>query len=120
MPSCPKCNNLVDTEAIRCPHCDNLLKAYGHPGVDLYQATGETFLCDRCLYHEDDSCTFPKRPYAKTCTLFCDRENSLTKDPNAFVYQQSGWVRLKTWCFRNRAILLLLIIVVVSVAIALN
>jgi len=57
-----------------CPHCRATLKAFGHPGIPLYQAEGAVSLCDRCSYHADDSCTFPQRPHAKTCTLFRDRD----------------------------------------------
>ncbi|MFP4299654.1 MAG: zinc ribbon domain-containing protein [Spirulinaceae cyanobacterium] len=120
MPNCFQCHNLVDAEAVRCPHCGTTLKAFGHPGIPLYQATNEDYLCDTCLYHEDDSCTFPKRPYAKTCTLYCDRENPLGQN-DAVVYQSpGGWMGLKAWCYRNRTLLILLIIVGISLWLALS
>ncbi|MEO0948821.1 MAG: zinc ribbon domain-containing protein, partial [Cyanobacteria bacterium J06641_5] len=31
-------------------------------------------------YNADDSCTFPQRPHAKTCTLFRDRDKPLKSE----------------------------------------
>jgi len=73
MPHCPHCHQSVDTQAIACPHCQTLLKAHGHPGILLHRATGEAYLCQSCLYHLDDSCTFPQRPHARECTLYRDQ-----------------------------------------------
>lgn len=70
MPTCPRCQNTVEAIAIQCPHCRLTLKAHGHPGITLHQATDETYLCDTCVYHADNTCTFPQRPYARTCTLY--------------------------------------------------
>ena len=56
MPHCPRCNQLIDSQAVTCPHCKNQLKAFGHPGIPLHQAEANTYLCDRCIYHQDDSC----------------------------------------------------------------
>ncbi len=72
MPHCPHCQKPIDSHAIVCPHCRTTLKAFGHPGVPLHQARGAESLCDRCSYHADDSCNFPQRPHARTCTLFRD------------------------------------------------
>lgn len=73
MSTCPHCHQAVDSQAIACPHCRTALKAHGHPGIPLYRAEGQTYLCDTCTYHEDDTCNFPQRPYAKECTLYHDR-----------------------------------------------
>jgi C4-type Zn-finger protein len=73
MIKCPRCEELVNGQVINCPYCGNELKAFGHPGIPLHQTTDKSFLCDRCIYHHDDTCNFPQRPYAKTCTLFHDR-----------------------------------------------
>lgn len=67
---CPRCHQLIDAQAIACPHCHAALKAYGHPGIPLFRATGEEFLCATCTYHHNDTCTFPQRPHAKECTLY--------------------------------------------------
>jgi hypothetical protein len=119
MATCPRCHQPIDSQAIRCPHCTTVLKAFGHPGIPLYQTTGETFLCDSCRYHEDDSCTFPQRPYAKTCTLYRDKSEPIIADRVAPLYPASPWGRLKTWGRRNRGLLLLVGLIVFSLAIAL-
>ncbi|NJK37034.1 MAG: zinc ribbon domain-containing protein [Oscillatoriales cyanobacterium RM2_1_1] len=72
MPTCPRCQQLVNPQAVNCPHCKLQLKAFGHPGIPLHRATGETSLCETCLYHHDDSCNFPQRPFARECTLYRD------------------------------------------------
>jgi hypothetical protein len=120
MATCPRCHQTIDSQAIRCPYCTTALKAFGHPGIPLYQTTGETFLCDSCRYHEDDSCTFPQRPYAKTCTLYRDRSEPIIFESVAPLYPTSSWGRFKTWCRRNRSLLLLVGLIALSVAIALR
>ena len=70
MPVCPRCDRPVLDTAINCPHCNLALKAHGHPGIPLHRAEGDTFLCASCAYEADNSCTFPKRPRATTCTLY--------------------------------------------------
>lgn len=73
MPVCPRCAQVVDSQDISCPYCRITLKAHGHPGMPLFRATGDDYLCQTCTYHEDDTCNFPQRPYAKECTLYHDR-----------------------------------------------
>jgi len=70
MITCPYCQQAVDDQAITCPHCRCQLKAHGHPGIPLHRAVGEDFLCPTCLYDADDTCTFPQRPQARTCTMY--------------------------------------------------
>jgi Double zinc ribbon len=72
MPSCPRCRQSVDSQAITCPYCRTSLKAHGHPGIPLYRAEGAAYLCESCAYHLDDTCNYPQRPYAKECTLYQD------------------------------------------------
>ena len=120
MPTCPKCDRLIDTQAVKCPHCNNVLKAYGHPGITLHQATGESFLCDRCTYHSDDTCNFPQRPYAKTCTLYQDKTQSLVEEDNTATYKYTGVRAFKAWCINHKGLLMLLGLIVISVLIALN
>lgn len=69
---CPHCGQKISTEMVSCASCGKPLKAFGHPGIPLHYAKDTEYLCDRCLYHQDDTCTFPQRPYAKSCTLYHD------------------------------------------------
>lgn len=103
MSECPNCHQSIDPQAIRCPYCRTILKAYGHPSIDLYRAGKETFLCQSCTYHADDTCTFPQRPYAKTCTLYHDQSLPLTPPPPTYrrswlsraeLKRHSGWIAL--------------------------
>ena len=70
MPTCPRCQQSVASQAIACPTCHMPLKAFGHPGMSIQRAMSGQLLCDTCIYHLDDSCTFPKRPQATECTLY--------------------------------------------------
>ncbi|NJM96808.1 MAG: zinc ribbon domain-containing protein [Phormidesmis sp. RL_2_1] len=70
MPACPRCSRAIATDTITCPHCQLSLTAHGHPGMPLYRATDEVPLCATCAYDADDTCNFPQRPQAKTCTLY--------------------------------------------------
>jgi hypothetical protein len=110
VPECPRCHQPVDSQAIACPHCRMTLKAYGHPGISLFRATGNESLCDTCLYHEDDSCNFPQRPHAKECTLYTDRTKPIVHAP------PSGYTKAiyHSWFKRNLAWLVLAGIVVFS------
>jgi hypothetical protein len=119
MSTCPRCHQPVEAQAVRCPHCFRALKAYGHPGIPLHQATGDTFLCDSCRYHEDNTCTFPQRPYAKTCTLYRDRSESLGNESHFSLYPSSSWGRFKRWCRSHQGWLLLFGSIAISVLIAL-
>lgn len=70
MLACPQCDRAILPRTITCPHCNLELKAHGHPGIDLHRAAGSESLCATCAYDADDSCTFPKRPNALSCTLY--------------------------------------------------
>lgn len=119
MTSCPKCHKSVATQALNCPYCDNPLKAFGHPGMPLYQSEEGTSLCDRCTYHLDDSCNFPKRPQAKTCTLFHDADTPLveTIDPPP---SQLGWRGMKNWLYRYRGVIAIACLILVSIILAVS
>lgn len=116
MPECPRCHQTVDSTAIACPYCRTPLKAYGHPGMTLHHATGKEPLCLSCTYHEDDTCTLPKRPYARDCTLYSDRNQppGSTASPG-YSYD----FQVKTWIKRNFGWLLLLGILLVSLLLTL-
>lgn len=117
MVSCPRCKKPVDSQAIKCPNCDNALKAFGHPGMPLYQSEDDSSLCDRCTYHQDDSCNFPKRPYARSCTLFHDATIPLVSESISPVSTQ-GWTGVKNWLYRNRGIIAIALLILASVLIA--
>jgi hypothetical protein len=115
MPDCPKCHQPVDSQAIECPFCRMPLKAYGHPGMTLHRATGRDPLCLTCAYHADDTCNFPKRPYAMDCTLYTDRAQPISPPPG-----YSPAFRLNVWVKRNLPWLLLAGLVLISLLIALS
>ena len=116
MPSCPKCKQPVDSQAVICPHCNNTLKAFGHPGIPLYQSADDGFLCARCSYHLDDTCNFPKRPYAKSCTLFHDATKPLVELDSS---TGAGKLEIKNWLYRYRGIIAIALLILLSVALAL-
>ena len=70
MLSCPRCQAPIEPTTIQCPRCQLTLKAHGHPGIPLHHTDGEQALCATCRYDADDSCNFPQRPDAQTCTLY--------------------------------------------------
>lgn len=116
MPECPRCQKSVDAQAIACPYCKNPLKAFGHPGIPLHQ-TSEGYLCETCLYHHDETCNFPKRPYAKECTLYTDASSPVVEPdlPTPPVTTTLRW-----WMKRNSTLLLFAGLILISVAIALR
>jgi len=101
MPTCPRCHHLVDAQAIACPVCHTALKAHGHPGIPLYRATGAEPLCNTCIYHADDTCNFPQRPYAQECTLYVNPQMQQLAQPAKrqdslamWVKRNAGWLIL--------------------------
>jgi hypothetical protein len=118
MLKCPHCHQQINAQAIACPYCRTSLKAFGHPGIPLHRATGETYLCDHCTYHADDTCNFPQRPFAKECTLFQDQtQNSLELHSYSAAY---GWQQqVRFWCQQHQAWLMLLSLGIVSFVVAL-
>ena len=117
MPICSRCQQPVDSQAITCPHCQKTLKAFGHPGMPLYQSEDNTSLCDRCTYDRDDSCNFPQRPHAKSCTLFHDASVPLVPATVAPSSTQ-GWVGIKNWLYRYRGLVAIAILILISILIA--
>ncbi|MBD2465289.1 zinc ribbon domain-containing protein [Oscillatoria sp. FACHB-1407] len=115
MLECPRCHQPVDTQAIACPYCRTTLKAHGHPGITLYRATGKESLCSTCTYHEDDTCNFPQRPFAKECTLYHDRSQPILGSPPAKPRDS-----FRLWAQRNAGWLFLTGLILVSLLIALS
>ncbi|NES17477.1 MAG: hypothetical protein F6K41_00470 [Symploca sp. SIO3E6] len=118
MPNCPSCHQPINSNAIACPHCGMTFKAYGHPGITLHRAMGEEYLCGSCTYHEDDTCNFPQRPYAKECTLYQD----ISQPQNEPIYApRYGLIKsIKLWCQRHPALLGIIVLVAVSFLLALS
>jgi hypothetical protein len=117
MPDCPRCHQPVDAQALACPHCKIPLKAFGHPGIPLYRSKPEEFLCPTCIYHEDDTCNYPQRPFAKECTLYHDRAEPLV--PQTSHYSSGdGLQSLKNWCQRHLVWLALLGLIIISIALS--
>ena len=114
MLTCPRCKQPVDSQAATCPHCNNQLKAFGHPGMPLYQSTNKEALCDRCTYHLDDTCNFPQRPDATSCTLFHDYSTPLVPEADTPA-SQKGWAGIKNWLYRHRGLIAIALLILVSV-----
>ncbi|MDJ1177394.1 zinc ribbon domain-containing protein [Roseofilum sp. BLCC_M91] len=104
MVQCPRCEQAIASDAVSCPHCQFILKAYGHPGITLHHSQGEGYLCDTCIYHADDSCDFPQRPMAKDCTLYHNQEQPLVGPPK-IEYKGGSW---RSWLRQNPIWLILL------------
>jgi hypothetical protein len=119
MPSCPQCQKPINAQAISCPHCDHPLTAFGHPGIPLYHSADGTSLCDRCTYHLDDTCNFPQRPQAKSCTLFHDADTPLVPPP-VISPRQLGWRGFKNWLYRYRGLIAIALLILISVMMALS
>ncbi|WP_416670596.1 zinc ribbon domain-containing protein [Egbenema bharatensis] len=115
MPTCPRCHQFVKAQAVICPTCQLTLKAHGHPGMTLHRSAGEEYLCDSCLYHEDDTCNFPQRPFAKECTLYYNQAEQAEK---AKQYKPSPQSALRFWLRRNTGWIILAMLILVSLAIA--
>ncbi|RZM82951.1 hypothetical protein [Leptolyngbya iicbica] len=103
MPLCPRCENPVKATDLICSRCRLHLKAHGHPSIELHQATKDEVLCQTCAYHADDTCTFPQRPYAQTCTLYqsitaeAEREKGQVRSPKPAPSLAIIWYRYRVW-----------------------
>ena len=114
MPSCPRCNQAVLVTAVTCPNCGLELKAHGHPGIDLHRSQAGSYLCDSCVYHQDDSCTFPQRPQATTCTLYVDIETAQQPMRAASeIYVIPWWRKYSGWLMLAALILISIALVVI-------
>ena len=119
MLNCPRCDKPVSSKAVICPHCQMVLKAYGHPGITLHRATGDIPLCQSCTYEADDTCTFPQRPYAKECTLYDDVSRSKLETQQLYTPRRGLVGAVRLWCQRNPTWLGLLGVLAVSFLLAL-
>ncbi|AFZ07962.1 hypothetical protein Osc7112_3598 [Oscillatoria nigro-viridis PCC 7112] len=117
MPDCPRCHQPADARALACPHCKIPLKAFGHPGIPLYRSKPEEFLCTTCIYHADDTCNYPQRPFAKECTLYHDRAEPLVPQMSPYS-SRDGLQSLKNWCHRHLVWLALLGLIIISIALS--
>ena len=105
--SCPRCHQLIDNQAITCPHCRLTLKAYGHPGITLHRAPQDGYLCDSCVYHADNTCNFTQHPYAKECTLYENLEARKLEQQQQRMSNNLS-VSITNWVKRHQALFLLL------------
>ena len=59
--------------------------------MTLHRAGDSTALCATCAYDKDDSCTFPKRPHAQSCTLYVDVNQPVEEE---VAYQpKRNWIK---------------------------
>ena len=119
MQNCPRCHQSISSKVVTCPHCKTVLKAYGHLGITLHRAMGETPLCKSCTYDADDTCTFPQRPYAKECTLYNDISKPHLEAERLYAPRRGLIQSLRLWSQRNPALVGLLALVAVSFLLAL-
>ncbi len=118
MSTCPNCHQPISSKAIKCSFCGTIFKAYGHPGITLYQAADTEFLCDTCLYHTDDTCNFPQRPYAKQCSLYQSPEIAPTyQATNQPLSSNNIFKQAQTWLNRHRGVGLLITLIIISLLI---
>ncbi|MCT7970818.1 zinc ribbon domain-containing protein [Laspinema olomoucense] len=120
MSDCPQCHQSVDVQAVKCPYCQTPLKGFGHPGIPLHQANSEEFLCDSCTYHEDDTCNYPQRPYAKTCTLYHDKSQPLVPVIHTPYSQSGSFSGLNQWVRRHPGSIAVVAIALISLFLALR
>jgi hypothetical protein len=117
MLECSHCHQPVEAQAISCPHCRTVLKAHGHPGITLYRANGNEYLCQSCTYEHDDTCNYPQRPYAKECTLYTNIAQQAIAPKS---YAPSRSYALQLWIKRNAGWLFLVGLIVISIVITLS
>ncbi|MBE9155500.1 hypothetical protein IQ265_01400 [Nodosilinea sp. LEGE 06152] len=114
MLSCPRCQATLEPTALQCPRCSLPLKAHGHPGIPLHRTEGDEPLCATCLYDADDTCNFPQRPHAETCTLYrsIKAAEELAMPPLSLGEQIGFWLRNHRGVVGLLGLLLLSLVVV--------
>jgi hypothetical protein len=105
--SCPRCHQIINSQAITCPQCQLLLKAYGHPGIPLYRAQENDYLCNSCSYHFDHTCNFPKYPHAQECILYGNIEEKKLELQKQ-IYHQRLSTKVNNWIKCHQTLLLIL------------
>jgi hypothetical protein len=115
MLSCPRCQAAIEPTAIHCPRCRLTLKAHGHPGIPLYRTEGDTALCATCVYDADDTCNFPQRPNAETCTLY----RSIHGVEELAIPSPSAGERLGFWLRNHRGLVGIAGLLLLSLALVL-
>jgi hypothetical protein len=115
MLSCPRCQAPLESTAIQCPRCRLTLKAFGHPGIPLHRNQGEEPLCTTCVYHADDTCNFPQRPDAQTCTLY----RSVNAVPELEPLRVSTAQRMRAWLRSHTGLVALAALLLVSMLLVL-
>ncbi len=112
--SCPKCGKSIRPQDLHCPSCLTPLKAHGHPGITIHYAQDNEPLCLTCELHADNSCSQAKRPNARDCTLYLDREQLA----EAMAPQRPSF-RWRSWARRYSTPLLLGSLVLLALVVSL-
>ncbi|AFY82994.1 zinc ribbon domain-containing protein [Oscillatoria acuminata] len=120
MSDCPQCHQSVDDQAVKCPYCQAPLKGFGHPGIPLHQAKPEVYLCESCTYDEDDTCNYPQRPYAKTCTLYHDKSQPLVPVIQTPYAPSGSFSGMNRWVKRHPGTIAVVAIALISLFLALR
>jgi hypothetical protein len=76
-------------------------------------------LCECCLYHRDNSCTYPQRPHAKSCILFHDIERPLTVEKADYKPQWQAFRGIRMRCYYHRRWAIVAVLIGISIAITL-
>jgi hypothetical protein len=82
--------------------------------MTLHRTEGDEALCATCLYDTDDTCNFPQRPTATTCTLYRSvkpAEDLALPDPS-FGQQINFWLRSHPGLMALGGLLLLSLVLV--------
>ncbi|MGF1603627.1 MAG: zinc ribbon domain-containing protein [Thermosynechococcaceae cyanobacterium] len=115
MANCPRCQQRLKGAETACPRCGMEVTAYGHPGIPLHRAGTDDYLCDTCVYELDDSCSFPQRPEATSCTLYRDCRQPVRSHTSK---QQSRRLRLSFELRSQLWLLAIICIIVIAVLLA--
>lgn len=120
MANCPTCHQKVKPDAVICPFCRTELKAHGHQGIELHRATGLEPLCKTCIYDADNSCTYPKRPDARECTMYVSSSPLVKTVGTAPANYRTGGLSAEAWLRRNGVWVGLSGLIIVSLLMALS